>query len=176
MFDRIFDFLARFGVEALPFIVIPVYQNGGVLRFGRYHRTIGPGIHWKIPFVDDVYRENIFLTTVRLQPQTLTTKDDVSVVVTGVVKYKVVDVEPYLSRIGDQHDLLIDTAMGSILRVVHELEFQQLLDEPPEAKVASDIRRKVKSFGVEIDTFTFTDMGRIRSIRLITHTPTILDN
>ena len=51
MFDRIFDFLARFGVEALPFIVIPVYQNGGVLRFGRYHRTIGPGIHWKIPFV-----------------------------------------------------------------------------------------------------------------------------
>lgn len=176
MFDRLFDFLARFGGEALPAFVVPVYQNAAVLRFGKYHRTATPGFHWKIPFVDEVYKENVFLTTVRLQPQTLTTKDGASVVVAGVVKYQVVDVQPYLSRIGDQHDLLIDTAMGAILRAVRDVDYEALLSDPPELKIASAIRRAVKPFGVDIEAFTFTDLGRVRTIRLMTHTPLILDN
>jgi hypothetical protein len=34
----------------------------------------------------------------------------------------------------------------------------------------------VKPYGMEVEAFTFTDLGRIRSIRLITHTPLQLDN
>lgn len=176
MLERLFEFLAQFGRHLVPFVIVPVYQNTAILRLGKYHRTLEQGFHWKWPFVEDPYPENIFLTTVRLQPQTLTTKDDMSIVVSGVVRYRVVDVQPYLSRIGDQHDLLIDTSMGAILKAVRGLTFRELLDAPPEGKIASDIRRQVKDFGVEIAGFTFTDMGRIRSIRLLTHTPLILDN
>jgi regulator of protease activity HflC (stomatin/prohibitin superfamily) len=176
VFERLFEFLAAFGKDLCPFVVVPVYQNAGVLRFGKYSRTLVPGFHWKWPFVEDVYKENVFITTVRLQPQTLTTKDDVSIVLAGVVKYRVVEVEPYLSRIGDQHDLLIDTAMGAVLKEVRELSFQDLLNDPPALKIASSIRRQVKDFGVEIISYTFTDLGRIRSIRLLTHTPLQLDN
>ena len=176
MLERLFEFLAQFGKHLLPFVVVPVYQNAGILRLGKYHRTVAPGIHWKWPFIEDPYHENIFLTTVRLQPQTLTTKDNESIVVSGVVRYRVVDVEPYLSKIGDQHDLLIDTSMGAILKAVRSLPLRDLLDNPPEGKIASDIRRQVKDFGVEIAGFTFTDIGRIKSIRILTHTPMILDN
>lgn len=176
MFEKLFEFLAQFGKHLVPFVIVPTYQNAGILRLGRYHRTLQPGLHWKLPFADDPYLENVFLTTVRLQPQTVTTKDNVSVVVAGVVRYQVVDVKPYICNIGDQHDLLIDTSMGAILRAARELTFKELLDGPPESKIAADIRRKVKDFGVAIESFTFTDMGAIRSIRLITHTPLILDN
>jgi regulator of protease activity HflC (stomatin/prohibitin superfamily) len=176
MFERFFAFLAEFGKDLLPLVVVRCYQNTGVLRFGKYHRTLLPGVHWKLPFADEPYPENIFITTVRLQPQTLTTKDGHSIVVSGVVRYRVVDVQPYLSKIGDQHDLLIDTSSGAVLRAVRARTFDELLNDPPDNKIASDIRRQVKDFGVEIEGFTFVDMGRIRSIRLLTHTPTILDN
>lgn len=176
MFDWLREIISQLGGHLLPFKIVPAYQNAGVLRLGKYRRTVGPGLRWKWPFIEDVYTENVFITTVRLQPQTLTTKDNVSIVVAGVVRYKVVDVEPYITQIGDQHDLLIDTSMGSILKAVREVSFEALTTDPPESRIASDIRRQVKPFGVAIESFTFTDMGRIRSMRLITHTPTILDN
>lgn len=176
MFDRVLDFLAAFGKHLTPFVIVVAYQNVGILRFGRYHRTLKPGFHWKWPFIEDGYPENVCLTTVRLQPQTLTTKDDVSVVVAGIVRYRVVDLEAFVTRIYDQKDLLLDTSMGSTLKWVRKLTLQELLDDPPESKIASDIRRQVKDFGVEVDTFTFMDLGRIRSIRLITHTPLQIDN
>jgi regulator of protease activity HflC (stomatin/prohibitin superfamily) len=138
--------------------------------------VLAGGLHWKWPFVDEVVTENVFITTVRLQPQTVTTQDNQSVVLAGVVRYRVVDVEMYQTRIGDQHDVLIDTAMGAVLRAAREMTFEQLCDDPPESKIASNIRRQVKDFGMGVESFTFTDIGRIRSIRLITHTPLQLDN
>jgi regulator of protease activity HflC (stomatin/prohibitin superfamily) len=154
----------------LPFVVIPIYQNAGVLRFGHYHRTLQPGFHWRWPFAEEVYHENVFTTTLGLEPQTITTKDDKTVVVSGIVRYRIVDVEPFITEIGNQHDLLRDTSMGAVLKQVRQIELRALLDKPPENVIASDIRRQVKAYGLEIETFTFTDVGQIRTLRLITHT------
>ena len=176
MFDRLLDFLAAFGKHLVPFVVVVVYQNVGILRFGKYNRTLAPGFHWKWPFIEDGYPENVVPTTVRLQPQTLTTKDDVSIVAAGIVRYKVVDLEAFVTKIYDQKDLLLDTSMGAVLKAVRSMTLQELLDAPPENRIAADIRRQVKDYGVAIENFTFMDLGRIKSIRLITHTPLQLDN
>ncbi|HXC03243.1 MAG TPA: SPFH domain-containing protein [Bacteroidia bacterium] len=154
----------------LPFTVIHVYQNAGVLRFGHYHRTLMPGFHWRWPFVEEIYPENIYRTTLALEPQTITTKDDKTVVVGGIVRYRIVDVQPFITEIGNQHDLLRDTSMGAVLRQVRQVELRALLDKPPENVIASDVRRQVKPYGMEIESFTFTDIGQIRTLRLITHT------
>jgi hypothetical protein len=83
---------------------------------------------------------------------------------------------PYITKFGDQHDVLIDVSMGAVLKAVRGMTFKELLDAPPEGKIAADIRRQVKPAGMEIESFTFTNMGNLRSIRLITHNPLILDN
>ena len=171
MFDRVLDVLVKFGADLLPFVVVVAYQNIGILRFGKYHRTLAPGFHWKIPFIEDGYPENVVPTTIRLQPQTLTTRDDVSVVVEGVVRYRVTDVEAFITKIYDQRDLLLDTSMGAVLKQVRLMDFADLATTPPENKIASEIRRQVKDYGVSIDNFTFTDLGRIRSIRIIAGSP-----
>jgi modulator of FtsH protease HflK len=163
LFEGIWD-------KLLPFTVIPVYQNAAVLRFGKYSRTLDPGFHWRWPFAEDVYHENIFLTTLALEPQTITTKDDKSVVISGIVRYRIADVKPFITEIGNQHDLLRDTSMGAVLKQVRQIELRTLLDNPPESKIAADIRRQVKPFGMEIESFTFTDCAPIKTFRLITHT------
>ena len=154
----------------LPFTVVPAYQNAAVLRFGRYHRTLKPGFHWRWLFAEEIYHENIYLTTLALEPQTITTKDDKTVVVTGIVRYKIADVQSFITEIGNQHDLLRDTSMGAVLKQVRQIELRTLLDTPPENLIASDIRRQVKPYGMVIESFTFTDIGQIRTLRLITHT------
>jgi regulator of protease activity HflC (stomatin/prohibitin superfamily) len=176
LFERLLDLLLQFGKHLAPFVVVISYQNAGVFRLGKFHRKLEGGLHWKWPFLEEIVPENVFITTVRLQPQTVTTKDNQSVVCAGVVRYRVLDIQAYQTRIGDQHDVLIDTAMGAVLRAARVQSFEELCDSPPESRIAADIRRQVKDFGMGVEQFTFTDLGRIRSIRLITHTPTVLDN
>jgi regulator of protease activity HflC (stomatin/prohibitin superfamily) len=167
MFDRLWDFLAQMWGHILPWEVVYVYQNAGVLRFGHYQRTAGPGFHWKVPFVDEFNHQNVTMSTMRLPEQTLTTKDDVSVVVTAMVKFRIEDVKPYICDCTDQADVLIDTAMGAILRIVMETNYNDLLTDMPHEKVATAIRRKVNRYGFKIEEVTFTDFGQVPSIRLI---------
>lgn len=170
MFEWIREVFAELKDQLLPFIVVHVYENAGVLRFGKYHRTIGPGLRWKWPFAEYVISEHVVLTTLALEPQTITTKDDKTVVVGGIVRYRIADVQKFICEISDQHDVLRDTSMGAVLKQVRQIDLRALLDEPPEPKIASDIRRLVKNYGMDIETFTFTDIGQIRTLRLITHT------
>jgi len=170
MFEWLREILASLHEHLIPFVVIYEYENGGVFRLGQYHRTLGPGFHWRWPLVEAVFTEHMVVTTLALEPQTITTKDDRTVVVGGIVRYRICDVKDFLCEVSNQHDALRDTAMGAVLKQVRQLELRTLLDDPPENKIASDIRRLVKPFGISIDSFTFTDAAPIRTIRLITHT------
>lgn len=167
MFDWIRDILQAVGGHLRFWVVIDAYQNGGVLRFGKYSRTLAAGIHWKIPFVEVVNEQNVSLTTMRLPPQTLTTKDNVGVVAAAMVRYSIKDVEPYICGVTDQADVLIDVSMGAILKAITEATYEQLLAQLPEAKVTTAVRAKVNRYGFKIEEITFTDFAKVRSIRLI---------
>jgi membrane protease subunit HflK len=170
MFDWLKTILDGLWGHLLPFTVIHQYERGGVFRLGLYNRTLEPGFHWRWPLAEQIVTEHTVTTTLALEPQTITTKDNKSVVVSGIVRYRIVNVQSFVCEISSPHDVLRDTSMGSVLKQTRQIELRTLLDEPPESKIASDIRRQVKEFGIEIDSFTFIDIGQIRTLRLITHT------
>jgi regulator of protease activity HflC (stomatin/prohibitin superfamily) len=68
------------------------YQRGLVERFGKYKQTLDPGLHFIIPFVDSVaarvdMRENV----IDVEPQSVITKDNVTVTVDAIIYYYVMD-------------------------------------------------------------------------------------
>jgi regulator of protease activity HflC (stomatin/prohibitin superfamily) len=170
MLEPLFNFLAQIRDKIIPCTIISVYERGAVLRLGHYHRTVEPGLRWHWPLIEKLTAEITAIATLRLQPQTCTTKDRKSIVVAGVVKYQLVDVQAYVCKVFDAQDVLFDISMGAILKEIRLLTYDQLVDQPPEAKIASAIRRQVKEFGFEIISMTFIDIGEIRSLRLIQHT------
>ena len=171
MLDQLLSFLAHGWRHIAPWKVVPVYQTCGVLRLGKYHRTITCGFNWKWPVIDDVIDVDTVVTTLRLKPQTCTTKDGKSVVVCGIVKYQIINVEPYIKSIWDQKDVMTDVAMSNILTAVRTVTFDELYTSPPENKVAAAVRREVKDYGFDIIAVRFTDLGQCRSLRLIGHNP-----
>jgi len=176
MFERLIDLLLTAGERLLPFFVVHVYQHASVLRFGKYQRTCGPGLHWKIPFADEIYEFVTCMTTMRLPPQTLTTADGKAIVVSTVVRYKIRDVEPFLSLVSDRQDALADITMGEVRRVVREQTFESLLSSPPEDGIATAVRRRVGRYGFDVEAVTFIDLAAIRSFRLVQQAPKDLDN
>ncbi|MTI88213.1 MAG: SPFH/Band 7/PHB domain protein [Balneolaceae bacterium] len=63
-----------------------------VERLGNYHKTLGPGFHALIPFIDKVvYKQDLREETIEVEPQECFTKDNVKVEVDGVVYLSVMD-------------------------------------------------------------------------------------
>lgn len=167
MFERIFEWIDRGWSHLKPFFVVDAFEKAAVLRLGRFHRAADPGFHWKIPFVDQVFEVTACVTTVRLPAQYLTTKDDVQVALASIVKYEIVNVEPYVTGIFDQHDVLCDVTMGAIRRHVAEANYADLVANPPEEKVATAVRRKANRYGFDIHEVTFTSFTKARPFMLI---------
>lgn len=167
MIEKILDLLTTCWETLTPCMVIEAYQGGAVLRWGCYHRTWGPGLHWKWPIAEQVLTETTCLTTMPVGPQTITTKDDVGIVVAAIVKYHIADMKPYATEIYDQRDVLADVTMGAIRAAVGELTYETLRAEPPEQKVVELVRKEVNKYGFRVSKVTFTDLGRVLSVRLL---------
>lgn len=176
MLEKILDIIILGWDYVKPYVVLDEFEGGGVLRLGRYNRTLGPGFHWKWPCFERVWEVTTCETTLRLEPQTLTSKDGRAVVVGGIVKYEIKNVKPFICDIWDQKDVLADVAMGAIQEVVTDTEYETLVATPPRKKVLDAIRSEVNQYGFKVNRFTFTDLAATMSLRLIQPRAKDLDN
>lgn len=167
MFDRILDWIGTGWHHIKPFVVVDAWETVGILRLGQFYKTAKPGLHWKIPFIDDTIEITSCVTTVRLPAQYLTTKDDVQIALAAIIKYEIKDIQPYITGIFDQHDVLCDVTMGAIRRRVIETNYRDLVENPPEKQVATDVRRQANRYGFEIHEVTFVSFTKARPIMLI---------
>jgi len=71
--------------------IVAQYEKGLIMRLGKYHATVGSGLHFLVPFVDQLIRVDMREKVISVDPQKLITKDNVTVTVDAVVYYKVID-------------------------------------------------------------------------------------
>ena len=72
--------------------LVPTQSAYIVERLGKYHKTLGPGFHALIPFLDRVaYIQDLKEQTIEVPPQECFTKDEVRIEVDGVMYLSVVD-------------------------------------------------------------------------------------
>jgi membrane protease subunit HflK len=168
VFDRILDWIDRGWHFLKPFFIVDCMEKAGVLRFGKYHRSAMPGFHWKVPLIEKVIEVTAVETTWHSPAQPLTTKDDVAVTVTTVVRYEVTDPELYITKIWDQRDVLADRTMGAVRRLVAKKTYRELIDaEEPEKEIATLVKRAIHKYGFLVHEITFTAFTRARPIMLI---------
>jgi regulator of protease activity HflC (stomatin/prohibitin superfamily) len=67
------------------------YEKGLITRLGKYNSTVGPGLHFLFPWLDEMIKVDMREKVINVDPQKVITKDNVSVTVDAVVYYKVVD-------------------------------------------------------------------------------------
>src|ERR1700722_7211411 len=77
---------------ARPIRIVPQARAGVIERFGRYNRTLSPGLAIVVPFIDRLrplidLREQV----VSFQPQPVITEDNLVVSIDTVIYYQVTD-------------------------------------------------------------------------------------
>jgi regulator of protease activity HflC (stomatin/prohibitin superfamily) len=165
MFDKLIDFLIHFISDVLPFHVVNAWEKGVYLRFGKFLKVVGPGLVPKIPFVDKIWTHEVITQTVHLQPQTLTTLDEKSIVLKSIVRYHVHDVQKFLLSVMHASDVLVDTTQGVIRDTVEYSNWEELDD------ICTGLEKEVQDividWGITIERITLTDLGIVKTYRII---------
>lgn len=101
-----------------------------VERLGNYHKTLGPGFHALIPFLDRVeYKQDLREETIEVEPQECFTKDNVKVEVDGVIYLAVVDPVNASYGITDYRYAAIQLAQTTTRSVIGVMELDETFEE-----------------------------------------------
>ena len=71
--------------------IVSQFEKGLVERFGKYERTVNPGLRWIWPFIERIRRVDLREQVVDVPPQEVITRDNVVVTVDAVVYYQATD-------------------------------------------------------------------------------------
>ena len=165
MLETLKEILIHLWDELKPAYIVNEYEGAVLLHLGKYKRTDGPGLHWKIPLIEETIVTSMAVTTAQPGSQSLMTKDDQKVVINTVVKYNVKDVKPYLLEIEDRDDVLTDVVMGAVREVVRESAFNEL--DEADNKIKKKVRSEVGRYGFKIHDVTIVDVSPIETMRLM---------
>jgi regulator of protease activity HflC (stomatin/prohibitin superfamily) len=147
-------------VFGLSVRVVKQYEQGVLFRLGRLQGPRAPGFHLIIPVVDVLRRVSLRVVTMPIQSQGIITRDNVSVDVSAVAYYKVVDAVKSVVAIENVRDAIDQIAQTTLRKVVGQHTLDQTLSETDQINL--DIRKilgvTTADWGVEVTLVELKDI------------------
>jgi regulator of protease activity HflC (stomatin/prohibitin superfamily) len=71
--------------------IVSQYEKGLVMRLGKYRSTVGSGLTFLVPMIEDLLKVDMRERVIKVEPQEVITKDNVLVTVDAVIYYRIID-------------------------------------------------------------------------------------
>ena len=153
-----------FSINLIPLIFLAVaflasavkilreYERAVVFRLGRVIGAKGPGIIILIPFIDKMVRIDMRTVTLDVPPQDVITKDNVTVKVSAVVYFRVIDSIKAMVDVEDFHFATSQLAQTTLRSTCGQGELDHLLSERDEIndRIQSLLDKDTEPWGVKV--------------------------
>ncbi len=142
------------------FKVVQQYQKGVVFRFGKIVGVKEPGLNWIIPLIDKVRTVDFRTITLPVPTQKIITRDNVSVDVSAVAYYKIVDPIKSIVAIENVMSAINQIAQTSIRNIVGRFQLDEILSERDQINksIASVLDSHTESWGVVVTVVEIKDI------------------
>ena len=107
--------------------ILPEWDRGVILRFGRSMGIRGPGLIILIPLVEKIIRVDTRTVTMDIKPQDVITLDNVSMKVNAVIYFRVLDPEKAITQIEDYYFASSQLAQTTLRSVLGQYQMDDLL-------------------------------------------------
>jgi len=111
------------------FRVIQQYEKGVVFLLGKITGIKEPGLTWIVPYISWVKKVDLRIITLPIPPQKIITKDNVSVDISAVAYYQVVDVIKSIVAIENVMSAINQIAQTTIRNIVGKFQLDEILSE-----------------------------------------------
>ena len=147
--------------------IVKEYEQGVLFRLGRVIGSRQPGFRAIIPFVDIMHRVSLRIITMPIQSQGIITRDNVSVDVSAVAYFRVVDAVKSVVAIENVYAAIDQIAQTTLRKVVGQHTLDEALAETD--KINLDIREildvNTVDWGVEVTLVELKDIQLPESMK-----------
>lgn len=161
-----------FLIVTLKFIasirLVPTKKAFIVERLGQYYKTLGPGFHALIPFVDRVtYIQDLKERTIDVPPQNCFTKDEVNVEVDGVIYLSVVDPTKASYGVTQYVFAAIELAQTTTRSVIGTLDLDTTFEERDviSSKVVEVLNAAGMTWGIRVHRYEIKNISPPQSVQ-----------
>ena len=164
--DKVIELLKQFSGWLRFWAIVEQEQLAFVRRWGVHHRQLSPGWGWKWPIWETVEYEDGRAYPYVLDPQSLDTKDNVSIVVKLGLTVTVVDPRKYYAGVFDGRANIQDVASGALGDYVREATWEEVRGKKVLQQVSRTVRAAAAKWGMEVSDVRFIDCTKAPSFRL----------
>jgi len=147
--------------------IVKQYEQGVLFRLGKVLGLRQPGVRLIIPFVDVLHRVSLRIVTMPIQSQGIITRDNVSVDVSAVAYFRVVDAVKSVVAIENVRAAIDQIAQTTLRKVVGQHTLDETLSETD--RINLDIREILDvttvEWGVEVTLVELKDIQLPESMK-----------
>jgi regulator of protease activity HflC (stomatin/prohibitin superfamily) len=134
--------------------ILKEFERGVIFRLGRLVAARGPGIIYVIPLVERMQRIDLRTVTMDIPPQDVITRDNVSVKVSAVLYFRVVDPNRAVVDVVDYLYATSQLSQTTLRSVCGQAELDELLAERDKinAKLQDILDQQTDPWGIKVAT------------------------
>lgn len=147
--------------------VIFEYKRALKFRFGKYIKTLEPGLRWIIPIVETVQVVDIRVITINIDSQEVMTKDNVPCSIDGVVFFRVKDPEKAVLEVEKFNFAIMQLAQAALRDVCGKVELDTILSNREEMgkNIKSIVEKETIEWGIVIIDVKIKDIQLPENMR-----------
>ena len=138
-----------------------------VERFGKYTKTLKPGLHLIVPYVDRVaYEVNMRERVMDVPSQEIITKDNAMVKVDGVVFFQVLDAAGSSYEVNDLENATLNLTMTNIRTDMGSMDLDELLSQRDKinSQLLTVVDEATNPWGVKVTRIEIKDISPPRDL------------
>jgi len=129
--------------------VVDEQEQAVILRFGQYHRTVGPGLNSYLPVLERKFQENVTRERAYSKQGQMLTEDENIIEVPLTVQYRISNLQDFVLNVANPELSLQQSTDSAVRHVVGSTAMDQVLTQGREL-MASEVKERLQSF---MDTY-----------------------
>ncbi|WP_297799930.1 SPFH domain-containing protein [Arenimonas sp. GDDSR-1] len=147
--------------------MVPQGFQWTVETFGKYTKTLSPGLHILVPIMQDIGRKvNMMEQVLEIPSQDVITKDNAVVKVDGVVFFQVLDAAKAAYEVSDLQQATIALVMTNIRTAIGSMDLDESLSKRDEinAKLLTVVDTATHPWGIKVNRIELKDIQPPRDL------------
>ena len=140
--------------------ILPEYQRGVVFQLGRFWKVKGPGLVIVIPGIQQLVRVDLRTVVMDVPTQDVISRDNVSVKVSAVIYFRVVDPERAIIQIENRVEATSQLAQTTLRSVLGQHDLDDMLAERDKlnADIQTILDSSTEAWGIKVTNVEIKDV------------------